>query len=136
MDDIVRFDMVAWKMRERPIIPVGYGISKYTMTTLNTFKDAKELPELFMKSCKEITLWRMLRRLSNQVKTQLNDKMLENATHVEGFQIRDLQITIKKVEEKILVLNKLQEVVKEMPLSWLQTQPTMVFKEILGVYGI
>jgi uncharacterized protein len=131
MDDIVRFNMVAWRMRERPIVPVGYGISTYALTSLNIFKDAKELPELFMKSSEEITLWRILRRLSNKVRTELNNKMLDNATIVEGFQIKDLQIKIEKNNEKILVLNNSQEEAKEMPLNWLQTQPTMVFREIL-----
>lgn len=136
MDDYIRFDIVAWKMREHPIVPVGYGISSYALTTLSIFEDAKELPELFMKSSEEINLWRMLRRLSNKVKTELNNKIIDTATSVEGFQIKDLQIKIEKKNEKILVLNKRQEVVKEMPLNWLQIQPTTVFKEVLGVYGI
>jgi hypothetical protein len=56
--------------------PVGYGIAVYAMTTLNTIKQAKELPELFMKSSEEIALWRLLRRLSDRVRFDLDARYL------------------------------------------------------------
>ncbi|MGG3738440.1 hypothetical protein [Aeribacillus pallidus] len=56
-EEYVKFEIESWHFLKNIVRPVGYGISVYTMTRLNTLKEAKELPELFMKSKEEITLW-------------------------------------------------------------------------------
>lgn len=111
--------------------PVGYGISVYTMTTLNTLKEAKELPELFMKSKEEITLWRMLRRLSDRIRFDLDDRYLDKASKIEAYRIKDIVI---KLADHQLVITKGDEI-KTLPMDDLLKQPSMVFKEILRVMG-
>jgi hypothetical protein len=64
------------------------------MTTLSTLKEAKELPELFMKSKEEVTLWRMLRRLSNLIRFDLDDRYLDKATKIEAYRIKDIVIKL------------------------------------------
>ncbi|WP_235182896.1 restriction endonuclease-like protein [Gracilibacillus boraciitolerans] len=66
--DAVWFIVDNWKLLANIIKPVGYGISNYVVTSLNNLLAAKELPELFMKSNDERTLWRMLGRFSGRVK--------------------------------------------------------------------
>ncbi|MED0654706.1 hypothetical protein P4S88_11665 [Anoxybacillus geothermalis] len=64
---------------------VSYGIAVYAMTTLNTIKQAKELPELFMKSSEEIALWRLLRRLSDRVRFDLDARYLDQASKITAY---------------------------------------------------
>src|SRR5690606_10023791 len=71
--EVVQFRIEHWINLPEAIKPVNYGIANYILTTLNTLKEAKELPELFMKSKEEMMLWRMLRRVSDRIRIQLND---------------------------------------------------------------
>ena len=57
---------------------------------MNMLQEAKELPELFMKSKNEMVLWRMLRRISDKIKIELDKSILENATGVDTFTIKDI----------------------------------------------
>ena len=55
------------------------------MTTLTQIKEAKELPELYMKNKQEMTIWKMLRRISETITIQLNNDILDNASEVLSF---------------------------------------------------
>jgi hypothetical protein len=66
-DGLVRFVVDSWLNLGTVIKPVHYGIAGYAMTTLTHLKEAKELPELFMKSKDELSVWRMLRRVSDRI---------------------------------------------------------------------
>ena len=70
--EYVRFHVEYWQKLPQVIRPVHYGIANYAMTTIDTLKEAQELPELFMKSKNEMVLWRMLRRVSDRVKVELD----------------------------------------------------------------
>jgi uncharacterized protein len=111
------------------IKPVGYGISVYTMTTLNTLKEAKELPELFMKSKEEVTLWRMLRRLSDRIRFDLDDRYLDKASKIKAYRIKNIVLNLD-YDQNILNITK-GHVSKTLKLEDLHKQPSMVFKEIL-----
>ncbi len=127
----VKFIVESWKPLKDIIKPVGYGISVYTMTTLNTLKEAKELPELFMKSKEEVTLWRMLRRLSNRIRFDLDDRYLDKASRIEAYRIKDIVI---KLADRQLVIVKGNES-KKLQIDYLLKQPSVVFKEILRMMG-
>lgn len=127
----VKFIVESWNPLKDIIKPVGYGISVYTMTTLNTLKEAKELPELFMKSKEEVTLWRMLRRLSNRIRFDLNDRYLDKASRIEAYRIKDIVI---KLADRQLVIAKGNES-KNLQIDYLLKQPSVVFKEILRMMG-
>jgi uncharacterized protein len=130
-EECVKFEIESWHFLKNIVRPVGYGISVYTMTTLNTLKEAKELPELFMKSKEEITLWRMLRRLSDRIRFDLDDRYLDKASKIEAYRIKDIVI---KLADHQLVITKGDEI-KTLPMDDLLKQPSMVFKEILRVMG-
>lgn len=98
---------------------------------LNTLKEAKELPELFMKSKEEITLWRMLKRLSDRIWFDLDDRYLDKASKIEAYRIKDILI---KLADHQLVITKGDEI-RTLQMDDLLKQPTMVFKEILRVMG-
>ena len=70
--EYVRFHVEYWLKLPQVIRPVHYGIANYAITTIDTLKEAQELPELFMKSKNEMVLWRMLRRVSDRVKVELD----------------------------------------------------------------
>lgn len=124
---VIRVD--GWRTLDQVIPPVGYGIRVYTMTTLNTLKQAKELPELFMKSKEEVALWRMMRRFSSRVRTTLDKPYLDQATGIQSYEIKDLSIKIGK--EESIELAKADKR-RTLPLEWLNHQPSRVFKEILS----
>ncbi|MGD6900463.1 DUF2357 domain-containing protein [Bacillus infantis] len=85
LKEYMQFEVEHW-INCNPIIkPVGYGIAEYMHTTLSNLKDATELPELFMKSAEEKTLWRMLRRVSDRISIGLDAVDLDAATRVKDF---------------------------------------------------
>lgn len=126
-EEYVRFEIESWNFLKDIIRPVGYGISVYTMTTLNTLKEAKELPELFMKSKEEIALWRMLRRLSDRIRFDLDDRYLDKASKIKAYQIKDIVI---KIEGEQLAITRGTER-KTLPIDALLKHPSMVFKEMV-----
>jgi uncharacterized protein len=97
------------------------------MTTLNTLKEAKELPELFMKSKEEITLWRMLRRLSDRIRFDLDDRYLDKASKIMAYRIKDIVI---QLEDQQLIITRGTER-KTLPIDHLLRQPSVVFKEMV-----
>ncbi|MED1438439.1 hypothetical protein P4U23_07625 [Aeribacillus composti] len=123
----MKFEIESWHFLKNIVRPVGYGISVYTMTTLNTLQEAKELPELFMKSKEEITLWRMLRRLSNRIRFDLDDRYLDKASKIEAYRMKD--IVIKLADHQLVIAKGGKS--KTLPMDDLLKQPSMVFKEIL-----
>lgn len=126
-EEYIRFDIAVWESVNPIVKPVGYGISVYAMTTLNTLKQAKELPEIYMKSKEEVTLWRMLRRISDRVQFDLDDLNLDHATKVENYRIKNLSI---EMNTKTLFINKGSET-KSIDFESLLTKPSYVFKELL-----
>jgi hypothetical protein len=129
-NDYAVIHVEGWRMLDAVIPPVGYGIRVYTITTLNILKQAKELPELFMKSREEVTLWRMLRRISNRVRTELDDDYLDQATEIQGYRIKDVRIDLDNSNE-MLRLSRHQNT-KDISIEWLRKQPTHVFKEMIS----
>jgi hypothetical protein len=129
-DEYVRFEIEVWESLKEIVKPVGYGISVYTLTTLNTLKQAKELPEIFMKSKEEVTLWRMLRRISDRVQFDLDDVHLDKATRIESYRIKDLSIEMNTIQ-KTLLINKRSET-KSIDFESLLKNPSYVFKEIVN----
>ncbi len=128
----VWFEVETWKLLSNRIKPVGYGISNYVITGINHLLEAKELPELFMKSKEERTLWRILARLSDRVKYELDDYSLDCASSVESFRIMDMKLFLK--EHDILVEQQ-DEVELRIPLRDLRERPSRVFKRLVGLMG-
>jgi hypothetical protein len=71
--DIVSFTVEHWKKLNKVIVPVGYGVAQYMMTTLRNLENSTELPELFMKSEEEKVVWQMLRRMSDRINVDLDN---------------------------------------------------------------
>lgn len=127
--DGVRFKINYWINLKNVIKPVNYGIANYMLTTINDLKEAKELPELYMKTNNEKIIWRMLRRVSDQIKVDLNSNILDQATEVNQYRIKDISIQLKK-ESKEIVLSYRDER-QTLPLNSLDREPTDVFKRIV-----
>ena len=121
--------MEYWQKLPQVIRPVHYGISSYVITTINTLKEAKEFPELFMKSKNELVLWRMLRRVSDQIKVTLDKKNIDEATTIDSYFIKDITIQIEK-ETREMVFKKENEEIK-ISVDVLEKQPSRVFKLLL-----
>lgn len=75
-EEYVYFKIKCWLRLENFVRRVNYVISSYVMTTLEKLKQAREFPEIFMKSSVEESLWRMLRRISREIKVVLKDRMV------------------------------------------------------------
>ncbi|WP_050615530.1 restriction endonuclease-like protein [Bacillus testis] len=130
-DDKVVFTLDVWKNLKQVIAPVHYGISTYMMTTLTQLKEAKELPELYMKSKEETQLWKMLRRVSDRVHIQLDDTTIDSASGIEEFVFKNSRIKVDR--DKRMIEIQTEEAGKMFPLDILLTNPSKVFKEILAV---
>ncbi|OIJ16542.1 restriction endonuclease [Anaerobacillus alkalidiazotrophicus] len=130
-EDQIHFSVKSWTNLKQVIKPVNYGIAVYTLTTLSVLKEANELPELFMKSKQEMSLWRMLRRVSDRIKVELDENQLDNATKVKTYKIKDVEIKLYPNENKIVFVK--EGYLKEVALGDLLKQPSSVFKVLLDV---
>jgi uncharacterized protein len=127
--DIVRFEVQSWQVLKKVIRPVGYGIQSHMMTTLSLLNQSEELPELFMKSPEEIKLWRMLRRLTTNVHTNLDDRTIDRARKVQAYQIGHVEVLLDSDSEQIDIIQN-DELLNTVPLGILQKQPAQAFKII------
>jgi uncharacterized protein len=130
-DGNVYFYIQAWQHTKYLIKPVKYGIATYMMTTLTQIKEAKELPELYMKNIEETTLWKMLRRISDRITIQLNNDVLDKATEVGAFSFKNIEIRFNK-EKQTLSIKKGQEK-RTVNSNLLIQHPSLVFKEVLSL---
>ena len=129
-EEYVKFQVDYWQnLKQKVIRPVHYGVSSYVITTINILKEAKELPELFMKSKNELVLWRMLRRVSDQIKVTLDKENIDEATTIDSYFIKDITIQIEK-ETREMVFKKENEEIK-ISVDVLEKQPSRVFKLLL-----
>ncbi|WP_071394226.1 hypothetical protein [Bacillus tuaregi] len=125
----VRFHVDYWRNLQQVITPVHYGIANYALTSINMLKEARELPELFLKSQNELVLWRMLRRVSDQIKITLNENNLDEATYVHSYSIKNIKIELNKAKREIVFKKGNQE--KVVSIEWLEKQPSKVFRIVL-----
>lgn len=130
-EDTVRFFVEVWKNTKQVISPVKYGIATYMMTTLSILNEAKELPELYMKNKQETTLWRMLRRISDQIEINLDNKVLDEALGVVTFSFKGIEIHLNKEKQTLSIRNDSQE--RVLCTDLLIHQPSKVFREVLGL---
>ncbi len=131
-DGEVRLTVESWVNLPDVIKPVNYGIAGYAMTTLAQLKEAKELPELFMKSKDELTVWRMLRRVSDRVKVELDAEHLDKASGGESYRFKDVEVRMNSEDGVIeIVKARVQRVVE---MEELRRRPTGVFREVLRVF--
>lgn len=90
---------------------------------------AKELPELFMKSGEEVKLWRMLWRLTKDVHTELDEEFIDCARRIQVYQIGYDSVVVNLGLRKIQVLHG-DEVRRSLLLELLERQPSSVIKVI------
>lgn len=133
IDEYMQFEVEHW-INCNPIIkPVGYGIAEYMHTTLNHLKESTELPELFMKSKEEKTLWRMLRRVSDRISIELDSANLDMATKIEEYRIKNVLIKINKENREVSLIGEGDQ--KIVPFDILQRNPSSIFKDLINLLG-
>lgn len=133
-DEYVNFELELWKKLDHLIRPVGYGIQAYTITTLSLLKEVQELPELFMKSKEERTLWKTLRRFTKQVKVELDHRNLDEASSIKSYYVQDVQIWVDYGNEVVMVGRDGR--VKEVPLELAIGRGSVLFREVLEVLNV
>ncbi len=133
-DDYVHFELEPWKKLDHLIRPVGYGVQTYTITTMSLLKEVQELPELFMKSKEERTLWKTLRRFTKQVKVELDHNNLDEASSIKSYYVQDVQILVDY--ENGVVMVERDGRVKEVPLELVVGRGSVLFREVLEVLNI
>lgn len=130
-EELIDFKIGSWTNVKSIIKPVNYGISSYVMTTLNMLLDAKELPELFMKSKEEMTIWRMLRRVSDQIKIDLDDQNLNKASYVAEYSIKDIKVAMDKAKNEVTFTKNGEKLTA--PIIDLEKNPSGVFKILIDM---
>lgn len=125
------FNIEGWKPTKNLIKPVKYGIASNMMTSLIQLNEATELPELYLRNKQETILWKMLRRISDEITIQLNNENIDKASGIGEFSLKDILISLNKNEQTILI--KKNE--KELNYSYtdITNQPSAVFKEVLAL---
>ena len=119
---------------EHLIRPVGYGIQTYTITTMSLLKEVQELPEIFMKSKEERTLWKTLRRFTKQVKVELDHRNLDEASAIKSYYVQDVQIWVDYESGVVMVVGDGR--VKEVPLELVIGRGSVLFREVLEVLNV
>ncbi|MGD6878418.1 DUF2357 domain-containing protein [Bacillus infantis] len=133
LEEYMQFEVEHW-INCNPIIkPVGYGIAEYMYTTLSNLEDAAELPELFMKSAEEKTLWRMLRRVSDRISIGLDSVNVDAATRVEEYRIRDVLVRIDRDSREVYLVGERDQ--KTVDFDVLQRNPAGVFRSLVEMLG-
>ncbi|MED1472667.1 restriction endonuclease-like protein [Bacillus salipaludis] len=132
--DHIHFEVKHWINLSPIIKPVHYGISSYVLSTLNILKEAKELPELFMKSKEEMVIWRMLRRVSDRIKLELDHTNLTEASRVKEFNIKEIQVKINEEQRNILFSK--DHVKNVIPIENLERNPTGVFRMLIEIFSL
>lgn len=131
IDEYMQFKVEHW-INCNPIIkPVGYGIAEYMQTTVSNLKESTELPELFMKSKEEKTLWRMLRRVSDRISIELDSANLDIATKVEEYRIKNVLIKINKEKREAYLIGEGDQ--KTVPFETLQRNPSSIFRDLINL---
>ncbi|WP_141538781.1 restriction endonuclease-like protein [Bacillus wiedmannii] len=133
-DEYVHFELETWKKLDHLIRPVGYGIQTYTITTMSLLKEVQELPELFMKSKEERTLWKTLRRFTKQVKVELDHRNLDEASAVKSYYVQDVQIWVD-YESGVVMVGR-DGRIKEVPLELIVGRGSVLFREVLEVLNV
>ncbi len=131
IDEYMQFKVEHW-INCNPIIKqVGYGIAEYMQTTVSNLKESTELPELFMKSKEEKTLWKMLRRVSDRISIDLDSANLDIATKVEEYRIKNVLIKINKEKREAYLIGKGDQ--KTVPFETLQRNPCSIFRDLINL---
>lgn len=129
VDGNLIFYTKGWERTTQLIKPVNYGIATNMITTLNQLKEAKELPELYMKNSHETTLWRILRRISDEISIQLNHENVDQASEIANFYFMNIEIQLNKEERTIVFIKEDME--QKISTKQLIKQPSTVFKVLL-----
>ncbi|EOO40970.1 MULTISPECIES: restriction endonuclease-like protein [Bacillus] len=133
-DEYVNFELEPWEKLDHLIRPVGYGIQTYTITTMSLLKEVQELPELFMKSKEERTLWKTLRRFTKQVKVELDHRNLDEASSIKSYYVQDVQIWVD-YESGVVMVGR-DGLVKEVALELVVGRSSVLFREVLEVLNV
>ena len=90
-------------------------------------KEVQELPELFMKSKEERTLWKTLRRFTKQVKVELDHNNLDEASSVKSYYVEDVQIWVD-YEHGVVMVGR-DGLVKEVDLELVVGRGSVLFRK-------
>ncbi|MFE7062044.1 DUF2357 domain-containing protein [Sutcliffiella sp. NPDC057660] len=128
--DRVTFTVDHWKRLNNLIVPVGYGIAQYMITTLRNLENSTELPELFMKSGEEKVVWQMLRRLSDRIKVDLDNERMDGAERVVKYNIKAATVIFDRELEALEIVkeNEFQRV----SFAELKNDRVKVFRNLLN----
>ncbi|WBL17539.1 restriction endonuclease-like protein [Sutcliffiella sp. NC1] len=130
-NNYIIFHIKGWKRTEQLIRPVKYGVASNMMTTFTQLKTAKELPELYMKSQQETILWKILRRVSNEVTVKVNHKNVDQAERVEEFSFNNIVIKLREEGFLTVIKNGFEE--RKIDVDTLLKKPSFVLKEVLAI---
>nr|WP_156185696.1 restriction endonuclease-like protein [Bacillus sp. FJAT-27916] len=125
----VIFSVHIWQNLKSVIVPVQYGISNTMITSLTQLLEAKELPELYMKSKEEMILRKMLRRVSDNVHIRLDSKELDEATTIQEYNFKDIKIELDREHDLVIFTKGVMS--KQFSFEKLFVQPTAVFRDLL-----
>ncbi|MDM5317194.1 restriction endonuclease-like protein [Fictibacillus sp. b24] len=130
-EQVVTFTVIAWESLKKVIRPVGYGISSYMLTTLNTLKEAEELPELYMKSKDELAVWRTMRRLTRKPRIDLNHTSLDHASEIVQIQSGEVSVSVGKYEIQVKRIGSMQ--LESLDRAEFLINPNRLFKKVIDI---
>jgi len=84
-----------------------------------------------MKSSEEIALWRLLRRLSDRVRFDLDARYLDQASKITAYRVKNLLIHLE--DGLLTIMDGTKQ--KTIAAKLLRKQPSTVFREVVGMMG-
>lgn len=131
---LVTFTVTVWKELKQVIKPVGYGISSYMLTTLNALKEARELPELYIKSKDELAVWKTMRRLTNNPKINLNHTHVDHASEIVQIQSGEILVSVGKYEIQVKRLGSVQ--FESIDREEFMNNPNRLFRKVVDILNV
>lgn len=123
----VKFQIKEWQELKVPIKPMGYGVRTHVYTTLILLENAKELPELSLRSEEEFRLWKELRRISREINWSMGNKELTVEDGMKEILLGNVVIVING--EQLIISNGDEQVT--ISVRMFKTQPKSVLKIIM-----
>ena len=84
-----------------------------------------------MKSKEELILWKMLRRVSDNIHIHLDSRELDDAASIQEYNFKDIRIVLNRDDDVVIFAKG--DMSKRISFEKLFVQPTAVFRDLLAM---
>lgn len=100
VDQSIIFTVDNWSVKQ--IEGIGYKVNNHAMIPSSTFLKANFLADLHPKSEEEYILWKIVNRISNNVRVHLDHRFIDLANKVSSFEFEAYRLDIHQGKRELL----------------------------------